>query len=161
MRLVDVQLGRYDWAGMECGCGESAVHLPGLVRRLLAAGSRAEADAAGVGHHAMVQSFPQEPAVPLASVFMAALVGDLSAGARATVLQILLNLVLNDDDDSSDECQDIAREGLWVLYGDLLALHSGDVSWYAYKVLEVVDRDEGRLADYLEAVKPLLPADLF
>ncbi|WP_405873887.1 hypothetical protein [Streptomyces sp. NBC_00005] len=62
----------------------------------------------------MIQSIPQEPAAPVASVLMAALAGDLSPGARFVCLDLLGGLVFSDDD-SSELCQQIARQGLWLL----------------------------------------------
>ncbi|MER6415732.1 hypothetical protein [Streptomyces humidus] len=96
MRLIDVEIGRYDWASFECGCTKSAVHLAGDLRRLAKAQSEEEARALHIENHALIQSIPQQPAEAVASVLMAALAGELSPGARFVCLDLLGALVFND-----------------------------------------------------------------
>lgn len=160
MRMIEVEIGRYDWAALQCGCGQTAEHLAGDLLRLAEAQSREEARALRIGDHAMIQSFPQEPAAPVASVLMAALAGDLSLGARVQCLELLAGLVYSDDDDSSETCQQIAREGLWGLYRDLLSGASPDLVGYAYEVLRVVETDEERLRSYRSSGQVDLPGYL-
>jgi hypothetical protein len=119
MRLIDAEIGRYDWSALRCGCGKTAEHLADDLRRLAAAQSREEARALRIDDHAMVQSFPREPAVSVTSVLMAAPASDLSHVARIQCLDLLIRLVDTDDDESSEMCQQIARQGLWGLYRDL------------------------------------------
>jgi hypothetical protein len=146
MRLIEAEVARYDWSMFACGCGDTAGHLRDDLLRLAEAQTREEAKALRLDSHVMIQSFPQEPAVPVAAVLMAALAEDMAIGARAQALDLLFGLVLNDDDDSSEACQEVARQGLWGLYADLAADQSLDVTAYAYEILRVIETDERRLA---------------
>ncbi|MGW2517194.1 hypothetical protein ACWC09_09195 [Streptomyces sp. NPDC001617] len=159
MPLIDLEIGRYDWSGLRCGCGKSAVHLADDLMRLAGAQTREEASALRIDDHAMIQSFPQEPAVPVAAVLMAALAGDLSLGARTQCLELLAGLVFSDDDDSSERCQEIAREGLWTLYRDLWSNASPDLVYYAYYILRIIETDEERLHAYRSSGQIEIPGD--
>ncbi|MHC5903910.1 hypothetical protein ACVNF4_08375 [Streptomyces sp. S6] len=58
-------------------------------------------------------------AAHLASVLMAAFTGELSLESRFVCLDLLGGLVFNDGEYSEKRCQEIARQGLWLLYRDL------------------------------------------
>ncbi|SOE77643.1 hypothetical protein SAMN05446589_7381 [Streptomyces sp. OV198] len=45
MRLVDVEIGRYDWSAFECGCTKSVAHLADDLQRLAEAQSIEQARA--------------------------------------------------------------------------------------------------------------------
>ncbi|WP_427920943.1 hypothetical protein [Streptomyces sp. cg40] len=160
MGLIDVEVGRYDWSAIRCGCGKTAEHLAGDLLRLAAAQSREEARALHIEDHALIQSFPQEPAVPVTSVLMAALAGDLSHGARIQCLDLLIRLVDTDDDESADMCQQIARQGLWGVYRDLWSGASRGLVGYAYEILQVIETDEDRLRAVRGSGQLNLPDDL-
>ncbi|WP_328682215.1 hypothetical protein [Streptomyces sp. NBC_00343] len=157
MRLIDVEIGRYDWSAFACGCTKTAAHLADDLRRLAVAQSSEEARALHIENHAMIQSIPQEPAVPVASVLMAALAGDLSPGARFVCLDLLSGLVFNDGDDSSEQCQQIARQGLWLLYRDLWSGTLPGIVAGAYEVLRVSEDDNDRLRAYRDSGQVDLP----
>jgi hypothetical protein len=108
----------------------------------------------------VIQSFPQEPAVPVTAVLMAALSGDLTPGARVACLDLLLRLVDTDDEDSAETCQSIARQGLWGLYRDLWSAAHPDLVIYAYLVLRVIETDEERLRTYRDSGRVDLPDHL-
>ncbi|GGR85948.1 hypothetical protein GCM10010269_26380 [Streptomyces humidus] len=160
MRLIDVEIDRYDWSTFECGCGKTAAHLADDLRLLAEAQSREGARALRIDDHALIQSFPQEPAVPVAAVLMAALSGDLAVGARVVCLDLLLRLVDTDDEDSAETCQSIARQGLWGLYRDLWSNTHPDLVIYAYLVLRVIETDEERLRTYRDSGRIQLPDHL-
>jgi hypothetical protein len=65
--------------------------------------------------------------------------------------------VFNDGDDSSELCQQIARQGLWTLYRDLWSGTSPGIVARAYYVLRVIETDLGRLRDYRDAGRISLP----
>ncbi|WP_458244904.1 hypothetical protein [Streptomyces sp. MAI_2237] len=160
MRLVDVEIGRYHWSAFTCGCTKTAAHLAGDLLRLVSAQSSEEARALHIENHAMIQSIPQEPAVPVASVLMAALAGDLSPGARFVCLDLLGGLVFSDDDHSSELCRQIARQGLWTLYRDLWSGASPGIVACAYYVLRAIEDDEDRLRACRDSGPVTLPEDL-
>jgi hypothetical protein len=72
----------------------------------------------------------------------------MAIGARAQALDLLFGLVLNDDDDSSEACQEVARQGLRGLYADLVADQSITVTAYAYEIFRAIETDERRLEAY-------------
>ncbi|MEH0576789.1 MULTISPECIES: hypothetical protein [Streptomyces] len=57
-------------------------------------------------------------------------------------------------------CQQIARQGLWVLYRDLWFGASRGIVGYAYKILQVIETDEDRLRAYRNSGQLNLPDDL-
>ena len=160
MGLIDAEIGRHDWSAFECGCGKSAAHLADGLKLLAEAQSREEARALRIDDHALIQPFPQEPAVPVAAVLMAALSGDLNLGARGVSLDLLLRLVDNDDEDSAEMCQFIARQGLWGLHRDLWSNAHPDLVIYAYLVLRAVETDGQRLRTYPDSGRIQLPEHL-
>ena len=58
MRLIEGEIGRYDWSAFECGCTKTAAHLADDLLRLAAAQSSEEARALHIENHAMIQSIP-------------------------------------------------------------------------------------------------------
>ncbi|MGW1066296.1 hypothetical protein ACWD4F_17505 [Streptomyces aureus] len=159
MILVDNEIGLVRWADLSCGCGANAAHLPADLRRFFEARTRDEAMNTGVAEHVLIQSFPQEPAVAVTGVLMAGLASDLPLAARVEALDLLLRLVFNDDDDASEACQDIARNGAWVLYSDLVANRSPALTAYAFQILQVIDPGE-RLEALKSSGQISLPSDL-
>ncbi|MFF2364481.1 hypothetical protein ACFVU0_17455 [Streptomyces sp. NPDC058122] len=146
---MKAELDRYDWAALRCACEHSAAHLPGDFKLLAAAKRREDAQALGLENHLMIQSFPQEPAVPAVSVLMAALTQELSVGARSEILDLLLRLIYNDDEDVSEACQQTARQGLWLFYAEIAAARGPDTVAYACYILKIIEPDRTRLSDYV------------
>jgi hypothetical protein len=159
MDLVDNEIGLVRWEDLRCGCGASAAHLPDDLRRFFKAQTRDEALNSGVAEHVFTQSFPHEPAAPVASVLMAGLASDITPAARVESLDLLLGLVFNDDDAVSEACQDIAREGMWVLYSELIANRAPALTAYAFQILQIIDPGE-RLHALKSSGKLSLPSDL-
>jgi hypothetical protein len=160
MRLIDVEIGRYDWSAFECGCTRTAAHLADDLRRLVEAQSEEEARALHIENHALIQSIPQPPAEAVASVLMAALAGELSPGARFVCLDLLGGLVFNDGEYSEERCQEIARQGLWLLYRDVWSGDSPGIVANAYYVLRAIETEEQRLRTYRDSGRIKLPDDL-
>ncbi|MER6424086.1 hypothetical protein [Streptomyces sp. NPDC001137] len=157
MRLIDVEIGRHDWAALECGCTKSAAHLADDLRLLVEAQSVEEARALCINDHAMIQSIPQPPAEAVASVLMAALAGELSPEARFVCLDLLGGLVFNDGEYSEERCQQIARQGLWMLYRDLWSGALPGIVANAFYVLRAIETDESRLRAYRDSGRIKLP----
>ncbi|WP_377266759.1 hypothetical protein [Peterkaempfera sp. SMS 1(5)a] len=160
MRLFDAELARYDWSALDCACDKTAVHLPDDLRHLVRARSRKEAEEPRLDCHVLIQSFPQEPAVPVTSVLMAALTEEMSPGATIACLDLLAGLVWSDDEDSEAACQEIARQGLWSLYHQLWTGTSPDILGYAYYILRVIETDQSRLSTYIESGQIRVPPDI-
>ncbi|MER5596081.1 hypothetical protein [Streptomyces sp. NPDC002265] len=152
-----MEIDRYDWPAFACGCGKTAAHLADDLKLLAEAQSQEGARALRIEDHALIQSFPQEPAVPVTAVLMAALSSDLAPGARVVCLDLLLRLVDTDDEDSAQTCRSIARQGLWVLYRDLWSSTHPDLVIYTCLVLRVIETDEERLRTYRDAGRIRLP----
>jgi hypothetical protein len=159
MELVDNEISLVDWAKLKCGCSASAAHLPADLYRFFRAQTRDEALDTGITEHVFTQSFPHEPAPSVASVLMAGLASDIPLAARVESLDLLLGLVDNEDADVSDACVDIAREGLWGLYAEVVANRSPALVAYAYQILQVIEPGE-RLHALKASGKLSLPSHL-
>jgi hypothetical protein len=67
-----------------------------------------------------------DPAVAVTSALLAAFTRDLSAGARESTLELLLRIVTARGGAAglAERCRARAREGLWILYRELLRGHA-------------------------------------
>lgn len=167
--LFDVELGRYDWAALACGCGGPADHLPGEFRRLAAASSDSEATLNGIFDHVSVNEVLYEPAVPAASVTLAALAGELAVPARRSFLELLLGLVAGESQafnvadpgrDLLEECRFATASGIWLLHAEVFAGRGPALVSLAYELLTLVEEDEERLSLVQSAAGERLRWDL-
>ncbi|MER6536626.1 hypothetical protein ABT215_23025 [Streptomyces sp900105755] len=152
-----LELERYDWAQLRCGCGDGAGHLPVTFRKLLEAKSPEDAVGYRLDGHVEVQSMLFEAAVPAVSVILAALTEELTPFVRSHFLVTLLFAVSGESHSSEtgagresldEECYERAREGLWVLYREAM---SGDTE-NALDVLEIIEEDEIRFSRFRAAL---------
>ncbi|MEU5437157.1 hypothetical protein AB0G73_27785 [Streptomyces sp. NPDC020719] len=149
--LTQVEIERYRWDTMKCGCGRSADHLRELLERM-AEGSSAAVRA--LDGHAFVQSNLMAPAPAVASVSMAILSD--GAGPRDTkdILWLLLSLISGEEDGDSVEtslywnCIEKVRDGIWLIYRELVKSASPECKGYAIDILEIVEGDPMRLSAY-------------
>ncbi|WP_037679635.1 hypothetical protein [Streptomyces griseus] len=109
--LVRAELGRVDWAALECGCGATAEHLPLMFEAILTAATPREMIGHTLENHVEVgtNTFPCTP--PAVRVIMSALAGEISPPARGVLLQTLEFVAAGSD----EECCAGVEEGLWTL----------------------------------------------
>ncbi|MFD8723909.1 hypothetical protein ACFV2H_39645 [Streptomyces sp. NPDC059629] len=152
-----LELERYDWSQLRCGCGDGAGHLSVTFRKLLEAKTPQDAVGYRLDGHVEVQSMLFEAAVPAVSVILAALTEELAPFVRSHFLVTLLFAVSGEPHSSEvaagresldGECCDKAREGLWVLYHEAM---SGDTE-NALDVLEIIEEDETRFSRFRAAL---------
>lgn len=152
-----LELERYDWSQLRCGCGDGAGHLSVTFRKLLEARSPQDAVGYRLDGHVEVQSMLFEAAVPAVSVILAALTEELAPFVRSHFLVTLLFAVSGESHSSEmgagresldEECYEKAREGLWVLYHEAM---SGDTE-NALDVLEIIEEDETRFSHFRAAL---------
>ncbi|MEV1064285.1 hypothetical protein [Streptomyces sp. NPDC050263] len=97
MSLFEIELLKSDWERMECGCGQSAAHLPARIREVLtlpADHGGGEAFLTALHGHVMT---PADGLLPASAAFvpaaLAALAGELSEPARRETLGWLLRVL--------------------------------------------------------------------
>lgn len=169
MELVELEVARYDWDSLRCGCGGTAAHVAGELLALARAGAEDEARFEVLDGHIMTPEVLLEPALPVVSVALAALAGPASAPARLAFLETLLLIVSAEGQpaelalagrDLPGECRAAARGGLWLLYGEVFSGRSVGASSYAYEALTIIEEDPDRLERAREAAGDRLSWDL-
>jgi hypothetical protein len=119
----------------------------------LSAATPGEADAAywKLENHVVVQGQLFQAAESVVPVLLAALVEPRPEHVRASVLELLFQILAGHADETevalsnggvADACKARAREGLWVLYGELQFGHREA----AIECIELIETDPTRLA---------------
>ncbi|MEX3103135.1 hypothetical protein DF268_24655 [Streptomyces sp. V2] len=166
MSLFETELGKFDWERMECGCGESAAHLPGRIRELAGVGEAYGGEAFTTPLHDHVMT-PADGLLPVSAAFIpiayAALAGPLSEPARREMLGWILRIVgpaIDSDDDVSTACVEAARQGLPLLYSEVAQGPSEAGAAYAFETLLLIEEDLDRLRAVQAEARERLPWDL-
>ena len=148
LELFEAELARFDWDTMACGCGGTAGHLPGSLRRLASAVTVEEASTREIDDHITGPSILQIPAPAVISVSFAALQCGVSLPAHRAFLWLILLAAEPSGEtsdpqawgrDLNDECRTAALEGLWYLYGQLLHQPDPTAATTAYRILRALD----------------------
>lgn len=169
MELVEVEAERYNWGAMRCGCGWTAGHLGPMLVEMARAQTAEEASKYQIGDHLLSAVYLTAPSVPTASVILAALTGDISGAARHVFFELLLSLAAGEGTaldpalagrDLVEECRVAIRNGLWILYAEVMHPVSVDSASNAFETLSLVEEDEDRLERVREAVADNLRSDL-
>lgn len=169
MRLVELEIGRHDWAGMPCGCQRSAEHVGSALLKLAHADSVNKIQLGYIDNHVDVQGVLYEPAVPAVSVALAALADDVAPPARRVFCDLLLNLIAGDGQSQTSraagrdlvaECVAAARLGIWTLYSEIFHGESIDARSYCYEILAQIEVDHGRIESVQNVVAEGLAPDL-
>lgn len=168
MNLVELEIRRYNWAEILCGCGRRASHLEADFLRLIRP-DRARRDTDILDGHVLLPSVLYPPAVPLVSIALAVLSTEAPNLVREEFAKLLLFLLSGEGQaielegtgrDLIAECSIVAREGLWTLYSELAAGRSVVAASYAYEALTLIEEDVDRLALAQVAYKENLRTDL-
>lgn len=170
MELVEVEAGRHNWGALRCGCLSTAEHLGLMLVELARAQTPAEASQYHVVDHILRAVYLTAPSVPTASVALAALAGgDISDAARHAFFELLLNLAAGegnaldpalDGRDLVEECRAAIRNGLWILYAEVMHPTSVDTASNAFETLSLVEEDQDRLDRVREVAADNLRWDL-
>ncbi|WP_159032966.1 hypothetical protein [Streptomyces fodineus] len=161
MDVLDVEIDRHPWSEMGCGCGRSGEHIPMDFLRSLEAPPPERAGEGWADGHAFVQSNLTQPAVATASIIMAALVRGVPGAHHRQLMLVLHALVNGEQDDTADECLRVVRGGIWSLYEEIASARNIDAAAYAFEILEQIEEESDRLADYRSKIRDNLPADLW
>ncbi|MFI1972084.1 hypothetical protein [Streptomyces cinnamoneus] len=166
MQLVEMEIARQDWKGMLCGCGGSAEHLARDLLRLAGGGALREPSHVSLEEHVWSPAVLWEPAPAVTSVALAALADDVALAGREWFLDLLQCMVAGGGTDGESArrgldlpelCRDIAVQGLWLLYGEVMSNRSGGAG-IAFEILTVVEPDRARLQRVREIAAAWLPA---
>ncbi|MEV6011970.1 hypothetical protein AB0M29_34805 [Streptomyces sp. NPDC051976] len=166
MRLVEMEIARQDWKGMLCGCGGSAEHVGRDLLQLAGRGPRQEPSHVSLEEHVWSPPVLWEPAPAVTSVALAALADDVAPTARAWFLDLLAHMVAGEGTDWESArrgldlpelCRDVAGQGLWLLYGEVMSNRSLGAGGIAFEILTVVEPDRARLQRVREIAADWLP----
>ncbi|WP_147454999.1 hypothetical protein [Saccharothrix australiensis] len=171
VELFELELGRYDWAAMRCGCDRSelAGHLPEILRRAAAAATPKEARELwnAIDYHLLPAGHVlAEPSLPTLHVLLAALADGVPERSRAEILHLILALIGDNGQVASpvfagrslvDECRAAARAGLWIFYAEVLSGDSVGSATTAFEIAQILDDDEERLNRVQAAAGERLP----
>lgn len=158
-----MEIAGHDWAGMLCGCGDSAEHLAQDLLRLAGRGPWQEPQHVSFEEHVWSPVVLWEPAPAVTSVALAALADDLAPKAREWFLDLLQCMVAGDGTDLESArrgldlpelCQDLAVQGVWLLYREVMSSRSPGP---AFEILTVVEPDRARLQHVREIAAERLP----
>ncbi|WP_437073865.1 hypothetical protein [Streptomyces sp. enrichment culture] len=158
--IVEVEAARHDWARMACGCGRTAEHIPVDFISALREPPSGRAGEGWADNHSYVQSNLMQPAAATTCIVMAALAGGVPAEHRRQLFVVLAHLVNGEQDDVADECLDVVKSGLWLLYEEISSGRDVDAASYAFEILELVEGEGDHLAHFREFVKGNLSPDL-
>lgn len=158
MTLWIVELNRHPWEDLREIAG-SAGNVRGSLRRMLTAATPTDAEKAywELENHVVVQGQLFESAERVVPVLLAALLDESPPHVRISILELLFQIVSGEahpeeeNQQIGDKCRQRAREGLWLLYRELSCSLKGQRE-AAVEVLEVLETDMHRVADFLEAI---------
>lgn len=155
--LVDIELSRVDWSRLRDVAG-FADYVPSVIKALLNAESIEEAEELywRIDNHVVVQGQLFEAAEYLVPVLMSSLLEINQDFIKYYVFDLLIQIVAGFPDRSEmalgnseirERCRAKAREGLWLLYNDLLF----GKSEAAAEIIEIIETDASRLETFLKA----------
>lgn len=158
--LAEIEIARTPWNTLRVMMG-TAEHVPAALRQLLSATTAAEGDAAywKLENRVVVQGQLYNSAEFVVPVLLAALLEPRPRHTTIGILELLFQIVSgqsHEDEvllgcaDLGDRCKARAREGIWVLYGELM--HGLRES--AQEIVAVIETDPTRL----DAIVKQLPA---
>lgn len=153
---VQIEISKFDWDRIKCGCGRSAGHVPVDLLQFLV-GQSANT---GLDGHVNHDSFLYESAVPTAAVLMVALGEDLNHDVRAASLNLLLTCCSLDSEAIAARCETYIRNRIWLLYEELTSSDSIQCRALAYEIISCIEGERDRLRSLLPAVREHLPWDL-
>jgi hypothetical protein len=168
VKLIDVEINHFDWAGIRCACGNDASHLPSALRAALRSGERGAVEES-LDSHSMMSTYIHEPAVPLTSVLLAALADDIGPESRVGALEMVRFFVAPDGQsfdaeeagrDLIEECIKAARKGIWLLYQEIFSGRDIVAASIAFGILIIIETDVKRLKGVRDAAGTLLPERL-
>jgi hypothetical protein len=153
--IAECEIDRHPWQQLRSIRGV-ATDVPLALKRLLAADSSNEADAAywQLENVVVVQGQLYESAAAVVSVVLAALLEPRPSYVEISLIELLFQIVAGEADSSErahgnadlgDHCRRLAREGLWTLYHKMWSGHREG----AQEILERIETDPDRLAWYL------------
>ncbi len=152
--FAQIEVQRIDWGTFREAGG--APHLLGRsLENLLASKTPEEAEKRywELENHVVVQGQLFSSAMPVISVILASLCDERPRYVRISLLELLFQIVSGEAHESEvssgrpdlgEECRELARTGLWLLYREL---KHGE-SEAARDVIERIEPDLGRLTAY-------------
>ncbi|NHZ94483.1 hypothetical protein [Massilia sp. CCM 8734] len=156
LSIAAIEIARCPWQQLRI-MGGSAVNIPDALHQLLGAATPADCEDAywKLENRVVVQGQLFEAAQFVVPVLLAALLEPRLSHVTISVLELLLQIVLGESHedelalgapDLGDKCRERARQGLWVLYGELMRGNRD----CAREVIEAIELDATRLDTFLK-----------
>ncbi|MET9861571.1 hypothetical protein ABZY93_20065 [Streptomyces smyrnaeus] len=161
MNILQVEILRFNWSALSCGCRRTADHIPRDF--LVAISEETPSENAGdtwADSHAYVQSNLMAPAVATASMVMSALAVGVPVHHRRNLLEVLQSLACGEQDAVAAQCLDIIRGGKWLLYEEITSGRSVDAAVYAHEIIALMEEETERLQYVRTAAQDKLPSYL-
>ncbi|MFI5533666.1 hypothetical protein ACIA8O_34535 [Kitasatospora sp. NPDC051853] len=156
---------RYDWAGMVCGCGQPATHVPELLIRLATEGEASGITRDSFEGHLHIPSHTYAPAPAAISVALAALADpDTPGAARDVLVDLVFTTAFVDcighgvpeGVDLEEECRRAVTPGLEALYAEIASGRSAATASRAFWIAEGTDEDASRVERVRREARHLL-----
>ncbi|MFI0896622.1 hypothetical protein [Streptomyces sp. NPDC020983] len=157
MRLIEMEIARQDWKGMQCGCGNTAEHLAGYLLQLAGLGPEGRPIHVSFEEHVWSPAALWEPAPAVTSVALAALADDVAPIARVLFLDLLHRMVAGEGTELPERCRSLATQGIWLLYAEVMSNRQPGAAGDAFEILTVIEPDRGRLQRVREIAAEWLP----
>ncbi|QTD50169.1 hypothetical protein [Sulfidibacter corallicola] len=155
--LNQIELARHHWAELREASG-IADNIPSAILELLKSSRPDEAENAywKIENHVVVQGQLFESAEYVVPVLLTSLLQKQQKWVKISILELLFQIVSGEpheeeiskgNRDLGERCREKAREGLWILYQEMMF---GE-RYAAKDVLEVIEKDPHRLSSILMA----------
>lgn len=157
LSIANIEINRVHWSDFREIAG-SAANIPLALQELLTAVTHEDSEAAywKLENRIVVQGQLFEVAEFVVPVLLAALLEPRPSWVTRGILELLLQIVLGEchedevalgNADLGDRCREKARQGLWVLYGELMRGERDS----AREVIEAIELDTARLDTFIKA----------
>ncbi|WP_143081868.1 hypothetical protein [Streptomyces qinglanensis] len=161
MNMLQVEILRFNWSALPCGCHRTADHIPRDF--LVSLSEEVPSDDAGAtwaDNHAYIQSNLMAPAVATASMVMSALAVGVPVHHRCNLLEVLQSLACGEQDAVAAQCLDVIRGGKWLLYEEITSGRSMDAAVYSHEIIALMEEEAERLQYVRTAAQGKLPSYL-
>jgi hypothetical protein len=168
LELVKLEIQRYDWDAMRCGCQGSAGHLAHDLMALAQGMDHPEL----IDHVVAPGEILVEPSLPTLAVSLAAVTAGVTGEARDNFFGLVLGLIgdnghasgMFEGRDPVAECRELARTALWTFYAEVLAGPSEGVTpSHAFEIVSILEENSDsrdRVLRVQAAAAERLPWDL-
>ncbi|MFE2637640.1 hypothetical protein ACFXKF_23145 [Streptomyces scopuliridis] len=161
MKMLELEISRYPWQNMECGCNRTAAHIPVDFMSALRGPLPDRIGEGWADNHSYIQSNLLEPAVATAAMITVGLADrEVPLEWRPHLLGVLSNLFYGEQEEIAESCQLEVRGCTEILFEEIASGRSKMAAAYAFELLMAYDELKVRLGFYQTEARANLPEDL-